>query len=168
MPAGCSAGDAGDSGSAVDEGLPTRFRPLGVRIAAIGFAVALLVTLAGVWIALPEEGRAAFTLLQRLTVLIMVAGALAICHALARCRVDADEAGLTVVNGYRSRRLDWGQIVAVSLRPGSPWVMLDLNDGTTHSAMGIQGSDGLRARRQTRRLKELVAAHAAPEPGPGL
>ncbi len=85
-------------------------------------------------------------------------------HALARCRVDADEGGLTVVNGYRSHRLDWNQVVAVTLRPGNPWAVLDLSDGTTRSALGIQGSDGARAQRQVRQLRALVDAHAASEP----
>jgi hypothetical protein len=85
-------------------------------------------------------------------------------HALARCRVDADDEGLTVVNGYRTHRLAWQQVISVTLRPGSPWAVLDLSDGTTRSAMGIQGSDGRLAVLQTRQLKALVAAHAATEP----
>jgi hypothetical protein len=52
----------------------------------------------------------------------------------------------------------------VTLRPGNPWALLDLNDGTTRSAMGIQGSDGNRARRQVRQLRALVEAHSASEP----
>ena len=52
----------------------------------------------------------------------------------------------------------------MSLRPGSPWAVLDLNDGTTRSAMGIQGSDGSRAVRQARQLRALVEAHAAADP----
>jgi hypothetical protein len=102
--------------------------------------------------------------LQRITVGGMVLGVLAIGHALARCRVDADEEGLTLVNGYRTHRLAWQQVVAVTLRPGSPWAVLDLSDGTTRSAMGIQGSDGNRAVRHTRQLRALIEAHAADEP----
>ena len=45
----------------------------------------------------------------------------------------------------------------MTLRPGSPWAMLDLSDGTTVPAMGIQGSDGGRALRQVRQLRALVA-----------
>ena len=37
-----------------------------------------------------------------------------------------------------------------TLPPGAPWATLDLSDGTTVSAMGIQGSDGARARRAVR------------------
>ena len=47
--------------------------------------------------------------------------------------------GLTVVNGYRKRHLEWAQVVSVQLPPGAPWPSLDLDDGTTISAMGIAG-----------------------------
>ena len=144
--------------------LPTRFRPRGVRVAAIAFGAVLVVTVLAVWLAMPASTREGFSFLQNATVLTMVLGTLAVGHALARCRVDADDEGLTVVNGYRTHRLAWQQVVSVTLRPGSPWAVLDLSDGTTRSAMGIQGSDGRLAVLQTRQLKALVAAHAATEP----
>jgi len=144
--------------------LPTRFRPLGVRVAAILFGVILVGAVVVIWLALPQEAQAGFNIAQKLTVAAMVLAGLAIGHALARCRVDADDAGLTVVNGYRSYRLTWQEVVRVSLRPGSPWAVLDLADGTTRAAMGIQGSDGNRAVRQARQLRALVEAHSAAEP----
>lgn len=160
MPA---ASERGRAGTPVPD-LPLRFRPMGVRVASVGLAVALLVTLTAVWYAMPPEVRVQFTNFQKGTVLAMVLVAVVIGHALSRCRVDADRTGLTVVNGYRSHRIDWNQVVAVTLRPGNPWALLDLNDGTTRSAMGIQGSDGARARRQVQQLRALVEAHAASEP----
>ena len=144
--------------------LPVTFRPMGVRVAAVAFAVVLIVTVVAVWLALPSGAQEGFTFAQKATVVGMVLGAFAIGHALARCRVDADTDGLTVVNGYNTHRLAWQQVVGVTLRPGSPWVVLDLADGTTRSAMGIQGSDGARAVRQSRQLRGLVEAHAASEP----
>jgi hypothetical protein len=133
-------------------------------VASVGFAVALLVTLGAIWVAFPENVQEQFTPFQKLTVLVMVLGAFVIGHALSRCRVDADEGGLTVVNGYRTHRLEWNQVVAVTLRPGNPWALLDLSDGTTRSAMGIQGSDGRLAQRQVRQLRALVEAHSGSEP----
>ena len=59
-------------------------------------------------------------------------------YALARSRLVAREDGLTVVNGYKARRFEWNEILAVTLRAGSPWAVLDLSDGTTVAAMGIQ------------------------------
>jgi Bacterial PH domain len=144
--------------------LPVRFRPRGVRVAAVAFGIVLVVSVVAVWLALPAEAQEGFTIAQKFTVVGMVLGAFVVGHALARCRVDATEEGLTVVNGYQTHRLTWPQVVAVTLRPGSPWAVLDLADGTTRSAMGIQGSDGERARRQTRQLRALIDAHAASDP----
>ncbi len=146
--------------------LPVTFRPLGVRIAAVAFGVMLFGVTATIWLSFPGHVREAFTPFQRLTVLAMGAGVLVVGHALARCRVDAAPEGLLVVNGYRSHRLQWAQVLAVRMLPGNPWVTLDLADGTTLSALGIQGSDGARAQRQVRALRALIEAHAAPEPGP--
>jgi len=161
MPAGSDS-----SGRAVPA-LPLRFRPVGVIVAAIGLTLMLLVTLVAVWLTLPEDARNGFNAYQWVTVLVMVAAAVAAAHAMARCRVDADDDGLTVVNGYRTHHLEWGQVVAVTLRPGNPWAVLDLSDGTTCSVMGIQGSEGARARRQARQLRDLVEQHAGTEPGAG-
>jgi hypothetical protein len=44
-------------------------------------------------------------------------------------------------------------------------VTFDLADGTTLSALGVQGSDGARAQRQVRALRALIAQHDAREPG---
>lgn len=144
--------------------LPVRFRPKGVRVATVGFGVVLVVAVVATWLSLPDAAQDGFTIAQKLTVVAMILGAFVVGHAMARCRVDADQDGVTVVNGYRTHRLEWGQVVEVSLRPGMPWAVLDLADGTTRSAMGIQGSDGALARSQARQLRALVAAHAAPDP----
>ncbi len=144
--------------------LPVRLRPLGVRVTSILLAVVLVGTVVAVWYAMPPDVREQFTNFQKGTVIAMMLVALVIGHALSRCRVDADEDGLTVVNGYRTHQLDWNQVVAVTLRPGNPWAILDLSDGTTRSAMGIQGSDGNRARRQVQQLRALVEAHTGSEP----
>ena len=145
--------------------LPVTFRPLGVRVAAVAFGALLFGVGATMWLTFPDNVREAFTVFQRVTVLGMGLGALVIGHALGRCRVEAREDGLRVVNGYRSHRLQWAQVVAVRMLPGNPWVSLDLADGTTLSALGIQGSDGARAQRQVRVLRSLIDAHAATEPG---
>lgn len=144
--------------------LPHRFRPLGVRIAAVVFGALLVLTVTVIWFAFPEHIREQFTPFQKVTVLGLGAMFFAMGHSVARCRVDADEEGLTVVNGYRSHRLAWGQVVAVTLRPGNPWAVLDLSDGTTRSAMGIQGSDGRRAQVQARQLRALVEGRSGQEP----
>ena len=146
--------------------LPVRFRPLGVRVVAVVLAVLMTVLVTGIWLSFPPEVRASFTLVQRLTLLLIALVAGAVALALARSRVDADDVGLTVVNGYRRHHYAWGQVVEVTMRPGSPWAVLDLSDGTSQAAMGIQGSDGERAKAQVRRLRALVDARAGTEPGP--
>jgi hypothetical protein len=159
MPAASEAG-----GAAPVPELPVRLRPLGVRVASVVLAVVLVGTVVAVWYAMPPDIRQQFTTFQKATVIAMMLAGIVVGHALSRCRVDADEGGLTLVNGYRTHRLDWNQVVAVSLRPGNPWALLDLSDGTTRSALGIQGSDGDRARRQVRQLRALVEAHSASDP----
>ncbi len=157
MPAGSEAPGA-------TTGLPVTFRPLGVRIATIVFGVLLVGTVVATWLALSDDMQEQFSPVQKATIIGFGLIALVGGHALARCRVDAADDGLTVVNGYRSHHLAWQQVVAVTLRPGSPWAVLDLSDGTTRSALGIQGSDGARAVRHTRQLRALVESHSAPDP----
>jgi hypothetical protein len=140
--------------------LPHRFRPLGVRFATYLCGSLLVVVTLVIWFAFPAETRAKFTAVQLATVLSLGLGAAACGYALSRSRVDARDDGLTVVNGYKSRHFEWSQVLAVNLRPGSPWVILDLSDGTTVAAMGIQGSDGLRATRQVKMLRALVEANS--------
>lgn len=136
--------------------LPHTFRPLGVRLAIIGFGSMLFVVCVVTWFAFPPHIRDEFTTFQRLTVIALGLGFAAIGLALARSRVVARTTGVTIVNGYRARRYEWNEIVAVSLRPGSPWAELDLSDGTTVAALGIQGSDGARAARHVREFRALV------------
>ena len=83
-------------------------------------------------------------------------------HALTRSRIEAHQDRLVVVNGYRRREYAWAQVVAVHLPPGAPWVTLDLADGETVAAMGIQGSDGARAQQAARHLRQLVARLSRP------
>jgi hypothetical protein len=45
----------------------------------------------------------------------------------------------------------------VHLPPGAPWVVLDLADGTSVSALGIQASDGARAHQAVRQLRALIS-----------
>jgi hypothetical protein len=144
--------------------LPRQFRPLGVRLAVIAFGVALLVTTAAIWFTFPDEVQSSFTPLQKITVVLMGLGIFAVGFALARCRVVAADQGLTVVNGYVTRHFAWEEVVDVTQRPGNPWAVLDLADGTSQSALGIQGSDGNRAQQQVRELRRLVEAHAGHEP----
>jgi len=120
----------------------------------------LVVVGAVAWIGFDEETQAAWTAFQKGTVFFLLALIVACVYAIGRSRVQALDDRLIVVNGYRRRELAWAEVVAVNLPPGAPWVTLDLADGTNISAMGIQASDGLRARRAVHDLRAIVAAHS--------
>jgi hypothetical protein len=142
--------------------LPRTWRPLGPRIAGLVAAFVLVLMMVFLWIGFDDATRESVTPFQRGTVFALGLLAAAVIHALIRSRVVAHDEGLTVVNGYRTRTYAWAQVVAVHLPPGAPWVTIDLTDGTTVSAMGIQGSDGQRARTAVRELRALVDRPDAP------
>jgi Bacterial PH domain len=138
--------------------LPRTYRPLGPRIVAVVLVVALAVVCAMAWIGFDEETQAKFTVFEKLTMAFIALLILACVHALTRSRVSASKDKLVIVNGYRRREFAWAQVVAVRMPPGAPWASLDLTDGSEIAAMGIQGSDGTRARAAIRDLRTLVAA----------
>ena len=139
--------------------LPHTWRPFGVRVAVWLLGGLLLALIVAVWIGLGAEVRSQFTVLQRITLIFMALLLFGTYNALVRSRITATDAGLTVVNGYRKRAYEWSQVIGVSLRRGAPWGSLDLSDGTTISLIGVQGSDGQRARRAVRELRAVIAAH---------
>lgn len=147
------------AGSDVPAGtLPVVFRPFGVRIAALVLGVLLFAVVAGIWMAFPQDVRDQFTTFQRLTVIAFGIAALAAIYALARSRVEARPDGLLAVNGYRAHHYPWRDLAGVTLRAGGPWAILELTDGSTAPAMGIQGSDGSRAVGQVKQLRTILRA----------
>jgi hypothetical protein len=143
---------------------PQTFRPLAARVTAVGVAGVLVVVAGGLWLGMPAAVRADFSTTQRVTLLLVLGAILVVLWGIARTRADAGARSLTLVNVYRTRRLDWAQVVAVSLGPGQPWATLDLDDGTTVSVMAIQAADGARAQRAAAHLAGLVARRSAPPP----
>ena len=137
--------------------LPVTWRPLGPRIVGAVLGAGLLVVFGAAWLSFDQETQDSFTGLQIFTVLAVAGLGFACLNALMRSRVVATREALVVVNGYKLLVLAWEQIVAVHLPPGAPWVTLDLTDGTTCSAMGIQGSDGGRSVAAVRQLRALVS-----------
>lgn len=82
-----------------------------------------------------------------------------------RLRLAGDQDGLTVVNPLRTRRLDWAEILAVSLPPGASWPTIDLADGTALAVLPLQISDGPRYAAVLDRIERLAWGHGASEPG---
>jgi hypothetical protein len=137
--------------------LPVTFRPLVTRVVLLTMAAALLVTLTTVAVLMPEDGAGPWSTGDRVTVSLTAALISAVLVLLARPKVVADAEGLTVVNLVTRRRLAWPQVIRVSLRDGDAWVHLDLADGTTLPAMGIQpGLARRRALRDARLLRDLA------------
>lgn len=136
--------------------LPHTWRPLGVRLAGVVFGGMLLVVCAVAWFSFDAETRAKFTTFQRGTLLFLGALFFSVGYAMARSRVVARDDRLVVVNGYRRHEYEWAEVLAVHMPPGAPWAVLDLADGTSQPAMGIQGSDGGRARRAVAELRLLI------------
>jgi hypothetical protein len=125
-------------------------------MAGFVFGTGLLVVCLAAWWSFDPEVRARFTTFQRGTLVVLGVLIYGAGYALGRSRVVARPDRLVVVNGYRRREYSWPEVVAVHLPPGAPWAVLDLADGTSQPAMGIQGSDGPRARAAVRELRELI------------
>jgi len=121
-------------------------------VLVVGLAVVCFVT----WIGFDAETQAKFTVFEKATLAFFGLLILVCVHALTRSRVDARADKLVVVNGYRRRELEWAQVVAVNFPRGAPWPNVDLTDGTNVPVMGIQASDGTRARVAVRQLRQLT------------
>ncbi|MFI1616838.1 PH domain-containing protein [Streptomyces lydicus] len=138
-------------------GLPVTFRPTRTRVVLYAVGLAQLAALTAIALALP-------TLTGGERISFIVTGLLvgAVLLLLSRPRVVARQEGVTVVNLTTRRELAWAQIVRVNLRQGDPWVHLDLADGTSLPAMGIQpGIAREQALRDARALRDLTDKHGA-------
>lgn len=140
--------------------LPVTFRPGRTRAVLLTAGAAIFVVITTVALLLERLSPG-----ERLSFIFtgaLMAGVLAV---LARVKVVADDSGVTVVNIAGKRRLEWAEIVQVTLRPGDPWVFLNLSDGTSLPALGIQpGIAKQRAIADARALRALAEARSVREP----
>ncbi|MFI8517958.1 PH domain-containing protein [Streptomyces sp. NPDC085481] len=113
--------------------LPVTFRPGRTRAVLLTIGVLMFVVISGVALMLERLSPA-----ERVSFFFTAALFLGVLVLLSRPKVVADADGVTVVNITRTRRLAWAEILKVNLRPGDPWVFLDLSDGTSMPALGIQ------------------------------
>jgi hypothetical protein len=138
--------------------LPVTFRPwLATRVLAL-LAVLTTVSLIALAIELPNINTRDRWSFAVFAVLVDIG-----LWFLARPCLRANHDGLEVVNVWRSRRLSWAQVLAVRLGPGDPWLVLDLDDGTTAAAMGVQSADGERGRRVAAQVAALIDLHSVPQ-----
>ncbi|GAA2164534.1 PH domain-containing protein [Actinomadura napierensis] len=144
-----------------ERALPAVWRPRTTRAVAYITAGVVVVGLVALAVVVAPQ----FKMFDR--VLIVVFGLVVawVLHMLARCRVAADDSGLTVVNAFRTRRLAWPEVLGVSMTEGDPWPTLDLADGTSIGAMGINGAEKALAARQLTELKALLRTRSeTPDP----
>ncbi|MFE0453593.1 PH domain-containing protein [Streptomyces sp. NPDC058914] len=140
--------------------LPVTFRPGRTRAVLLTAGVAIFVVISVVALLLEQLGPG-----ERLSFIVTGGLIFWVLAQLARVRVVADDAGVTVVNIAGKRRLDWAEILQVNLRPGDPWVFLNLSDGTSLPALGIQpGIARERAIADARTLRALVEARSVRDP----
>ncbi|MFI7502336.1 PH domain-containing protein [Streptomyces sp. NPDC049687] len=136
--------------------LPVAFRPGRTRAVLLTAGVAIFLVISAIAVLLEKLGPG-----ERLSFVVTGALVFGVLAQLARVRVLADDSGVTVVNIASRRRLDWAEIIQVNLRPGDPWVFLDLTDGTSLPALGIQpGINKQQAIRDARALRALVEARS--------
>ncbi|MEV0527667.1 PH domain-containing protein [Streptomyces sp. NPDC050439] len=136
--------------------LPVTFRPGRTRAVLLTAGVAILVVLTVISLLIPGLSPG-----ERLSFIFTGVLLLGVLMLLSRPKVVADESGVTVVNIATSRRLAWAEIVQVNLRPGDPWVFLNLSDGTSLPALGIQpGIAKQRAIDDARALRALADARS--------
>ena len=140
--------------------LPVTFRPARTRVVLLTAAVAIFVVIMTVALQLEQLNPG-----ERVSFILTAALLSGVLLLLSRPKVVADESGVTVVNITGRRHLQWPEILQVNLRPGDPWVFLNLSDGTSLPALGIQpGIARQRALADARTLRALVEARAIPEP----
>ena len=136
------------------------WRPRTIRVVGYTLAGAIVLGMGTLAVVLPSSWRIA----DRVALVLFSLLVAGILHLFARCRLVADDHGLTVVNPVSSRTYDWAEVVGVSMGPGQPWPTLDLAGGDSISAMGINGAEHDRAARQLAELRALIARYAeAPE-----
>ncbi|GAB7107029.1 PH domain-containing protein [Streptomyces phaeofaciens JCM 4814] len=145
--------------------LPVTFRPGRTRAVLLSAGVVIFLVISGVALLLEQLGPG-----EKLSFVVTGALIFWVLALFARVRVVADDSGVTVVNIAGRRRLDWAEILRVNLRPGDAWVFLDLSDGTSLPALGIQpGIDKKQAIADARTLRALAEARSIrdPEAAPG-
>ncbi|GAA0648315.1 PH domain-containing protein [Streptomyces thermocarboxydovorans] len=140
--------------------LPVTFRPTRTRAVLLTAAAAIFVVITVIAVLLPQLGPG-----ERISFVFTAALLAGVLLMLARPKVVADDSGVTVVNIASSRRLEWAEILQVHLRPGDPWVFLDLSDGTSLPALGIQpGIARQQALADARALRALAEERSTAHP----
>nr|WP_307826910.1 PH domain-containing protein [Streptomyces pactum] len=121
------------SASAPLPDLPVVFRPTRTRVVLVTIGILMFLVLAAVAVLLDRLSPG-----ERISFIFTGGLFFGGLMVLSRPKVVADRDGVTVINLTTTRRLTWPEVIRVNLRTGDPWVYLDLADGTSYPAMGIQ------------------------------
>lgn len=149
-------------GSADPRGELVRFSPRMARTVGLVVGAGILLVMIAAAILVPGT----FTIVDRVGFVLLGAFAFYFCFREATVRATASDEHLVVRNLFRTRSLDWAEIIAVSFPQGDPWAHLDLADGDTLAVMALQRADGERGIADARRLAAMVRERGeAPETG---
>jgi hypothetical protein len=132
--------------------LPVTWRPR--RTPIIAYALAVVVVVGGVVLAIVLPPM--FGLPDRIGMVVFALLVAGMLHLLGRLRVTADERGITVVNPFRVHRYEWAEVLDVTMSEGDPWPKLDLANGVSLGAMGIQSTERERSRKAVSELSALI------------
>ena len=124
----------------------------------------MLVALA---VLLPSDGANGWGPGSRISVVVFGLVIAYFLHRLASVRVETDADGVTVVNILNRRRLEWAEVVGVRLSRDDAWMLLDVSDGSSLAAMGVQRSEGALAEEQVRTFARLVTERSGGNGGDG-
>ncbi|MFC4535320.1 PH domain-containing protein [Sphaerisporangium dianthi] len=142
--------------------LPVTWRPRRAMVLAYGIATVMVLGSIVLAVLLPHP----FQLPDKIGVVAFGCLVAFILHLLGRLRVEADDCGVTVVNAVRTHRYEWPEVLGVTMPEGEPWPKLDLADGSSVGAMGIQGAEKARSRKAVAELRALIHAYGeAPDRG---
>ena len=139
------------------------FRPRRARVVVYACAVAVAAVLVTMAVLLPSGGAQGWGMGSRVSVVGFAGVFVWFLHRLASVRLVTDADGVEVVNILSRRRLDWAEVVGVRLTRDDAWLLLDIADGTSLAAMGVQRSEGELAQRQAREFARMVAARSRTE-----
>jgi small-conductance mechanosensitive channel len=141
------------------------FRPRALPVIATGMALSMVAVFTVIWIRLPPESRASFTLFQRLTLLFFGGVILWLLYRMATVRIVAYDDELAIRNVFRSYHLPWSRIRALRFSSGDAWLQLFDNDGNRLGVLAIQTADGARAAHAARDLAAVARRRINPAAG---
>lgn len=133
------------------------FRPRAARVVTGALAVVVALATALLIVLLSTTGVEGWTTADLGGIALVGLAIVGFLWRQATVSATPTPEGLRVRNLASTRTVAWAEIVWVRFGEGRPWVQLDLDDGDTLAVMGVQRSDGERARREAKRLSTLVA-----------